>query len=424
MLAGDFPDRMRRILTTLEEAYRVPVDFEFAVNAGKLHVLQCRPLGNLDAGARHLLPERRVGGRPGVQHEPLGQQRPASRIIDYVVLIDPRDYARIESVNRRLEVGRVVGRVNDALADKVFMLMGPGRWGSQDLRLGVRVAFADIGHARVLVEIAREREGYVPEPSFGTHFFQELIEAAIHYLPLYPDDKDSVYNEKWLNEGPNALAEIVPGCADYRRRRPRDRRQADGPGPVASARDGRRAPGGALLRALARKGRPMTWTDTLHREIAYAYGAAAGLMKLVAEDELDYRPPLPEGAESTGWMTMGQLLHHMTQSCGMMCKAFEANDWTPVMGGEPGEMPAAASVETALEALEADRLVARDAIATAGEERMETERVTAPWGIEGTLGQQFLDSVKHLAQHKSQLFYYLKLLGRPVHTGHLWGMEE
>ena len=168
----------------------------------------------------------------------------------------------------------------------------------------------------------------------------------------------------------------------------------------------------------------MTWSDTLQREIGYTYGASAGLMKLVGPDELDYRPPLPEGAESTGWMTMGQLLHHMTGSCGAMCKAFEANDWSPIMSNQPGEPPKAASVEEALAALEADRLVALAAVEAAGEERMETEPVTAPWGIEGTLGQQFLDSVKHLAQHKSQLFYYLKLLGRPVHTGHLWGLEE
>ncbi len=171
----------------------------------------------------------------------------------------------------------------------------------------------------------------------------------------------------------------------------------------------------------------MSWTDTLNREIAYAYGASVMLMKLVRDDELDYEPPTsedPEGAETTGWMTMGQLLHHMTGACGAMCKAFQANDWTPVMGGEPGEMPTAASVEAALEALEADRLVALRAIEEAGEERMEAEEVTAPWGIEGTLGQQFLDSVKHLGQHKGQLFYYLKLLGRPVHTGHLWGLEE
>lgn len=213
MLAGDFPERMRRFLETLEEAYRVPVDFEFAVNGGRLHVLQCRPLGSLDEGARHPIPDD-VSPVDQVFSTKRWVSNGLVEDIEYVVLVDPRDYAAVESVNRRLEVGRVVGRINEALAEKTFMLMGPGRWGSQDIRLGVRVSFADIGHARVLVEIAREREGYVPEPSFGTHFFQELIEAEIQYLPLYPDDSGAVFNEEWLHGSPNVLEEVVPECGD------------------------------------------------------------------------------------------------------------------------------------------------------------------------------------------------------------------
>lgn len=213
MLKGEFPERMRHVLETLEEAYRVPVDFEFAINGDKLHVLQCRPLGSLEEGAPHPLPDD-VSVVDRVFSTSRWVSNGLVEDIDYVVLIDPRDYARIDNVNRRLEVGRVVGHINERLSDSTFVLMGPGRWGSQDLRLGVRVAFADIGHARVLVEIAREHDGYVPEPSFGTHFFQELMEAEIHYLPLYPDDAGAVFNEEWLHGSPNALATIAPEHAD------------------------------------------------------------------------------------------------------------------------------------------------------------------------------------------------------------------
>ena len=87
--------------------------------------------------------------------------------------------------------------------------MGPGRWGTQDLRLGVRVGFADISNASALIEIARSSEGVVPEPSFGTHFFQELVEAHITYLPLYPDDPGVVFNDRILRESPNALTELI-----------------------------------------------------------------------------------------------------------------------------------------------------------------------------------------------------------------------
>jgi len=116
-----------------------------------------------------------------------------------------------------MEVARAVGHINDSLADQSFILLGPGRWGSQDIRLGVQVGFSGICNARALVEIALRSEGYTPEPSFGTHFFQELIEASILYLPLYPDDDSVIYNRKFLRESPNALPELRPeddGMAD------------------------------------------------------------------------------------------------------------------------------------------------------------------------------------------------------------------
>jgi uncharacterized damage-inducible protein DinB len=171
-----------------------------------------------------------------------------------------------------------------------------------------------------------------------------------------------------------------------------------------------------------------SWTHILEREIRYTYDAADCLMKRVEPGQMDWRPPVPEGAQTTGWMTVGQLLHHMTESCGTLCRAFATNDWSfmgapPAEGATPPPMPSAASVEAAREALARDRELALATIRGAGDERMATEKVTAPWGIEGTLGDQFLDMVKHLGQHKGQLFYYLKLLGQPVHTGHLWGME-
>jgi hypothetical protein len=200
---------MANILTTLEEAYRVPVDFEFAISHDELFVLQCRPLGSSILTARIPVPrdvpveDRVFSARRYVNNGFLED-------IDYLVLVDPRDYGRLASVEERLEVARVVGRINDALADKCFVLMGPGRWGTQNIQLGIQIGFGDICNARALIEIARKAEGYTPEPSFGTHFFQELIEASILYLPLYPDDEGVVFNEEFLLRTPNALERVCP----------------------------------------------------------------------------------------------------------------------------------------------------------------------------------------------------------------------
>ena len=92
--------------------------------------------------------------------------------------------------------------------------MGPGRWGSRgDIRLGVPVSYADISNSAVLVEVARQKGGYLPDLSFGTHFFQDLVESSIRYLPLYPDDPGVVFNEAFFLRSANALADLAPEFA-------------------------------------------------------------------------------------------------------------------------------------------------------------------------------------------------------------------
>jgi hypothetical protein len=83
-----------------------------------------------------------------------------------------------------LAVGHAVGRLNKLLPKRQFILMGPGRWGSRgNIRLGVHVTYSDINNTAVLIEIARQRGEYVPDLSFGTHFFQDLVESWIRFLP-------------------------------------------------------------------------------------------------------------------------------------------------------------------------------------------------------------------------------------------------
>ena len=107
--------------------------------------------------------------------------------IEYIVYVDPDRYDVVPTRQRRIEIARVIGRLNRTLEPKTFILVGPGRWGSNDIRLGVPVHYADINRCRMLIEIAKQREGFCPEVSFGTHFFQAPVQAGIDYLPLYPD---------------------------------------------------------------------------------------------------------------------------------------------------------------------------------------------------------------------------------------------
>jgi hypothetical protein len=108
-------------------------------------------------------------------------------------------------------VGDAVSRLNGLLPRRSFILMGPGRWGSRgDIRLGVKVQYADINNTAMLIEIARRVGNYVPDLSFGTHFFQDLVEARIRYLALYPDEPGNIFAEGFFRKSPNALANLVP----------------------------------------------------------------------------------------------------------------------------------------------------------------------------------------------------------------------
>jgi pyruvate,water dikinase len=95
------------------------------------------------------------------------------------------------------------------------MMMGPGRWGSTNPGLGVNVTYVDIANAAVLVEIAREDRGYLPEVSFGTHFFQDLVENQVIYMPLYPDNPAAAYHAAFFADAPNSLTALLPGASDY-----------------------------------------------------------------------------------------------------------------------------------------------------------------------------------------------------------------
>jgi len=171
----------------------------------------------------------------------------------------------------------------------------------------------------------------------------------------------------------------------------------------------------------------MTLTEILLAEAEANYGITERLIRRVGDDELNWTP-----GTGKNWMTMGQLLMHLASfGCGKAVRGFVTGDWgaTSEDSTEPDHIPPAEalpSVDTvrqALELLAADRTVTMDSIKAAGETDLLGRRVTAPWGgPELTLLQQLLQMIAHLAQHKGQLFYYLKLMGKDVNTGDLWGV--
>ena len=211
-----FAKQVRERLRRLEDAYGVPINVEFAQVEDEFYLLQCRPLIQTRTERPHRIPtdvpeERKIFSARGVVRSGELQE------VEYVVYVDPREYDTIDSLEKRQALGRAVGRINDTLESSSFILLGPGRWGSNDSRLGVRVSYSHINHCKVLIEIALRKGGFVPEVSYGTHFFQDLVEDGIFILALYPDEEGAVFNEAFFREAPSALAALVPRDASLGR---------------------------------------------------------------------------------------------------------------------------------------------------------------------------------------------------------------
>jgi len=208
-----FVRQMRELLAVLKEHFQLPIDIEFAADRKNFYLLQCRPQSSLD----------------DVSSVPIPQDVPKEKVIftankyvsegqvpdiSHIVYVDPEAYDAAETLEDLKDVGAAVSRLNYILPKRRFVLMGPGRWGSRgDIKLGVDVTYSGINNTAALIEVAFRKGNYVPDLSFGTHFFQDLVEASIRYLPLYPGDKKNQFNSGFLLESENILPTILPEAA-------------------------------------------------------------------------------------------------------------------------------------------------------------------------------------------------------------------
>ncbi len=211
-----FVQLAKKILSQIETAYGRPVDIEFAWEENKFYLLQCRSLSTRKELERVKIPEdiprERIlfTARSGLSNSIVAN-------VEYIVYVDPRAYDLLPTFQKKMEIAGVVNALNKALAEKRYALLGPGRWGSNDINLGVKVTYANINKARLLVEVAFAKEGYKPEVSYGTHFFQDLVEADIVIVPLFPDDPGMILNEDFLLKSENILARVAPEVKDCER---------------------------------------------------------------------------------------------------------------------------------------------------------------------------------------------------------------
>ena len=221
---GDFTPMMQRLLKTLEKAYDYPVDAEFTVNftpkgTPKINVVQCRPLQTKGQELKVEIPESVPPERIFIQSEGNFMGGNLSQKITRVISVDAEEYSRL-ALTDKYDVARLIGRLNKRISDRYespTLLLGPGRWGTSTPALGVPVKFSEINNFAVLGEVAFSSGGLMPELSFGSHFFQDLVETDIFYLAIFPENKTCTFDRAWLDAQPNSLEALMPASSKYRR---------------------------------------------------------------------------------------------------------------------------------------------------------------------------------------------------------------
>ncbi len=208
-----FAKLMKDMMTLLAKIYDYPVDIEFTGNFTqdglKVNLLQCRPLQTRGLGKSVSIPKiddmneclfytngNFMGGNVRLS-------------IDYVIMVDTKAYLGLPEQEKH-SVARHIGKINAKLKGSNVMLIGPGRWGTTTPSIGVPVHFSEICNMSVICEVADEALGFLPELSYGSHFFQDLVEMQIFYVAVFVGEKDVVFNSQYIMSNKNILQDICP----------------------------------------------------------------------------------------------------------------------------------------------------------------------------------------------------------------------
>ncbi|MGM0773727.1 MAG: PEP/pyruvate-binding domain-containing protein [Pseudomonadota bacterium] len=202
---GAFITRLAGMLQTLEAGYRHPVEVEFTLHLDEqgdpsFNLVQCRPLATVGESGPVTVPDSVAENRVLFRTAGHFMGGNINLVIQRVIRVDAGVYAGLDT-NERYEVARLVGaQVRSSTTPT--LLIGPGRWGTSSPELGVPVRFSDIAGVAALVEVSENAGHMVPDLSYGSHFFQDLVETGIAYAALFPESRHCQYYPQHLPQEP------------------------------------------------------------------------------------------------------------------------------------------------------------------------------------------------------------------------------
>jgi len=204
-------EQMKRMLRCISDEYDYPIDTEFTINISdngeySIDLLQCRPLQVQKASKGSAMPQD--VDEANIFFETVGASMGMSKVskLDIIVFVDPVNYYNMPYKEKDF-VAKLVGKINWHYrdTDKNMMLIVPGRVGTSSPELGVPTTFADISAYSIICEVEESKAGYNPELSYGSHIFQDLVEANILYTAMFNNDKTIHYHPDKLKTSPDII---------------------------------------------------------------------------------------------------------------------------------------------------------------------------------------------------------------------------
>lgn len=207
---------MKDILSLIQREYQYPVDVEYTINASQtgeyvINLLQCRPLQVAKDQEAVVIPEDISRDKVVLECRSASMGLSTHIQMDYAVVVDALAYYQME-YKEKYRIARAIGAVNWYFREKGrhLMLFVPGRICTSSPELGVPTSFADISEFAMICEVSESRAGYMPELSYGSHIFQDLVEANILYGAVFDDEKTKAFHPERLQSLENCLLEFYP----------------------------------------------------------------------------------------------------------------------------------------------------------------------------------------------------------------------
>ncbi len=196
-------DALSFLLEVGNASLSCPVEIEFAANIYEdrsrpleIGFLQIRPMVTNFAAESLAMDKLKTSDAICISHRALGH----GRIDDVCDIV----YVKADKFNRALtrDIAEEIGQLNATFKDlqRPYLLIGPGRWGSADWRLGIPVVWGQISQARCIVET--DMKDIRVSPSQGSHFFQNITSFGVGYFTVNLGDTAGMLDTAWLDAQP------------------------------------------------------------------------------------------------------------------------------------------------------------------------------------------------------------------------------